>query len=188
MFFGTGRTSSVSHAAGAPGGGVNARPNALVVLVNTNAETPAAVASSSRLSVPVMLASMNSCRVSRDVRFVQGGGVNHGTGTRYAPLDEVAVGHRTDVGGEGRYHPINAHDLIRHVLQAANKALAQVPAAARDHNLHAAISDIRASAAEQYAHRPSCQHDNVQMRVDCARSASDGHSAQPRAFAFIQVG
>jgi hypothetical protein len=37
MFFGTGTTSSVIQAAGAPGGGTNARPNVLVVLVNTNA-------------------------------------------------------------------------------------------------------------------------------------------------------
>jgi hypothetical protein len=33
MFFGVGTTSSVIHAAGAPGEGVNARPNTLVVLV-----------------------------------------------------------------------------------------------------------------------------------------------------------
>jgi uncharacterized spore protein YtfJ len=39
MFFGTGATSSVSHAAGSPGGGVSARPNALVVLVKTNVRT-----------------------------------------------------------------------------------------------------------------------------------------------------
>jgi hypothetical protein len=46
---GTGTTSSVIQAAGAPGDGVRARPNALVVLVKTRAPTPAAVASSSRL-------------------------------------------------------------------------------------------------------------------------------------------
>src|SRR5262249_13879625 len=62
MFFGTGRTSSVTHAAGAPGGGVSARPKALVVLVNTKAATPAATASSRRWSVPVTLVSRNSCR------------------------------------------------------------------------------------------------------------------------------
>jgi hypothetical protein len=33
MFFGTGATSSVIHAAGDPGGGDSAAPNALVVLV-----------------------------------------------------------------------------------------------------------------------------------------------------------
>ena len=57
MFFGSGTTSSVIHAAGCPGGGVNARPNVLVVLVNTKLCTPAATASSSRCSVPVMLVS-----------------------------------------------------------------------------------------------------------------------------------
>jgi hypothetical protein len=62
MFFATGDTSSVIHAAGAPGGGTSARPNALVVLVNTKARTRAATASSSRFSVPVMLVSTNACR------------------------------------------------------------------------------------------------------------------------------
>src|SRR5918992_3125015 len=62
MFRGTGRTSSVIQPAGAPGGGVSARPKALVVLVKTNRPTPAATASSSRLSVPVTFVSTNSCR------------------------------------------------------------------------------------------------------------------------------
>src|SRR3954463_2958417 len=62
MLRGTGTTSSVIHAAGAPGGGTSARPNALVVLVNTNRPTPAATASSSRFSVPVTLVSTNSAR------------------------------------------------------------------------------------------------------------------------------
>src|SRR6266702_3886608 len=62
MFRGTGVTSSVIHAAGAPGAGVRARPNALVVLVNTKLPTPAAAASSSRASVPVMLVPTKSCR------------------------------------------------------------------------------------------------------------------------------
>src|SRR3712207_6056560 len=55
MFFGTGTTSSVMQAAGAPGGGLSACPNVVVELVNTNARTPAASASLSRFSVPVML-------------------------------------------------------------------------------------------------------------------------------------
>jgi hypothetical protein len=33
LFFGTGTTSSVIHAAGAPSGGTSASPNVLVVLV-----------------------------------------------------------------------------------------------------------------------------------------------------------
>jgi hypothetical protein len=61
MFFGTGTTSSVIHPAGAPSGGVNARPKTLVLLVNTKARTPAVVASSSRLSVPVTFVSTNAC-------------------------------------------------------------------------------------------------------------------------------
>src|SRR5262245_25761477 len=63
MFLGTGRTSSVTHAAGAPSGGVSALPKALVVLVKTKDATPADAASSNRLSVPVMLVSTKSCRL-----------------------------------------------------------------------------------------------------------------------------
>src|SRR3954449_6290449 len=62
MLRGTGRTASVIHAAGSPAPGVSARPNALVVLVNTNRPTPAATASSSRVSVPVMFVSTNAPR------------------------------------------------------------------------------------------------------------------------------
>ena len=61
MFRGRGTTSSVIHAAGSPGPGVSARPNALVVLVNTKLPTPAATASSSSVSVPVTLVSTNAC-------------------------------------------------------------------------------------------------------------------------------
>ena len=50
------------HAAGAPSPGVRARPKVLVVLVKTKRLTPAATASSSRLSVPVMLVSTKSPR------------------------------------------------------------------------------------------------------------------------------
>src|SRR3954449_1542339 len=62
MLRGTGTTSSVIQAAGAPSIGVSARPNALVVLVWTNVPTPAATASSSRTSVPVTFVSTNACR------------------------------------------------------------------------------------------------------------------------------
>jgi hypothetical protein len=60
MFFGTGATSSVTHAAGASAGGARASPRTLVVLVKMNESTPAAAASSSRLSVPVTLVSTKS--------------------------------------------------------------------------------------------------------------------------------
>src|SRR5689334_13786973 len=63
MLRGTGVTSSVIHAAGAPGAGVSARPKVLVVLVNTKLPTPAATASWSSVSVPVMLVSTKSWRV-----------------------------------------------------------------------------------------------------------------------------
>src|SRR5499433_507508 len=60
MFRGTGRTSSVTHAAGSSGAGVSAEPNALVVLVKTKASTPAATASSRRTRVPLTLVSTKS--------------------------------------------------------------------------------------------------------------------------------
>src|SRR5262249_22449280 len=63
MLRGTGTTSSVIQAAGAAGAGVSARPNVLVVLVNTKLPTPAAAASSSRVSVPVTVVATKSCRV-----------------------------------------------------------------------------------------------------------------------------
>src|SRR5260370_32739416 len=62
MVRGAGAAASVIHAAGAPGTGLSARPKALVVLVNTKLLTPAAAASSSRVSVPVTLVSTKSCR------------------------------------------------------------------------------------------------------------------------------
>jgi hypothetical protein len=61
MFFGTGGTSSVIHAAGEPGGGDSAAPNALVVLVKMNRPTSASTAASSSVSVPVTLVS-TTCR------------------------------------------------------------------------------------------------------------------------------
>ena len=62
MLRGTGRTASVIQAAGSPGAGTSARPNALVVLVNTNALTPAATDSSNSVSVPVMFVWTKSSR------------------------------------------------------------------------------------------------------------------------------
>src|SRR5262249_24018922 len=62
MFLGTGTTSSVTHAAAPPGCAVSARPNVLVVLVNTKLSTPAVTASSSSVNVPVTLVSTNASR------------------------------------------------------------------------------------------------------------------------------
>src|SRR6187549_3489946 len=63
MFFGTGTTPSVIQFAGCPGADASAAPNALVVLVNTKASTPAATDSSSSASVPLTLVSTNCCAV-----------------------------------------------------------------------------------------------------------------------------
>ena len=61
MLRGRGVTSSVIQAAGCPGSGVSARPNALVVLVKTKLLRPAATASSSSVSVPLTVVSTNAC-------------------------------------------------------------------------------------------------------------------------------
>src|SRR2546423_1812334 len=84
MLRGTGTTSSVIHAAGSPGAGVSARPNVLVVLVNTKLPTPAAAASSSSVSVPVTLVSTKSCRVCEPTC-----GLCKVAGCRTAPAPEV---------------------------------------------------------------------------------------------------
>ena len=62
MLRGRATTSSVIHAAGSCGPGTSARPNALVVLVNTNARTRARTASSKSSRVPVTFVSTKSCR------------------------------------------------------------------------------------------------------------------------------
>src|SRR5260370_7418839 len=80
MFFGSSGTSSVTHAAGSPDGGTSASPNTLVVLVQTNAVTPEATASSSRLSVPVMLTSTKSWRL-----WVPTGGLSRAAVCNTAP-------------------------------------------------------------------------------------------------------
>src|ERR1700735_3237504 len=61
MLRGRGATSSVIQAAGSPGRGVSARPNALVVLVKTKLLRQAATASSSSVSVPLTVVSTNAC-------------------------------------------------------------------------------------------------------------------------------
>ena len=100
MLRGTGATPSVIHAAGAPGGGVSARPKALVVLVKTNRDAPAATASSSRFSVPVTLVSTNawrSCEPTCGLCSVAAWSTASAPRTRVA--DERAVGDRADDGG-----------------------------------------------------------------------------------------
>ena len=124
MFFGIGATSSVTQAAGAPGGGVSASPNALVVLVKTKAATPAATASSSRLSVPVTLVSTKSWRLwRRDVRLVQGRGVEHRVHARHAASHEARgrrSSRRASVNGEARH--VEADDLAPQALAACGPA------------------------------------------------------------------
>ena len=114
MLRGTGATSSVIHAAGAPGGGVSARPNALVVLVKTKRPTPAATASSSRFSVPVTFVSTNSCAaVGADVRLVQRRGVQDRVhALARSARTHGAVGDRADHVGERRREHVEPDDVV----------------------------------------------------------------------------
>ena len=97
------------HAAGAPAGGTSARPKTLVVLVKTNARTPACgglleqVQRAGDVGVDEVLA-----RVGRDMRLVQRRGVEDRVHARHAAGDERAVGDRADVVGERRRHDIDA--------------------------------------------------------------------------------
>ena len=116
MFFGTGTTSSVMQAAGAPGGGLSACPNVVVELVNTNARTPAASASLSRFSVPVMLGRPRAgepvehgdhqrvALPARGERFAQPGALAAGAGETvvdiHAPGADAEVGQRVALGGQ----------------------------------------------------------------------------------------
>ena len=84
MFFGTGATSSVIQAAGAPGGGISASPNTLVVVVKTKALH----AGRDRLLQQVERAGDVGVdevlpRVGRDMRLVQGRGVQHRRDARH---------------------------------------------------------------------------------------------------------
>ena len=137
MLRGIGRTSSVIQVAGAPGGGVSARPNALVVLVKTKRETPAATASSSRLSVPVTLVATNSAAVVRaDVRLVQRRGVEHGVGAGDGLAHELAVGDRADVLRVRRRQHVEPGDLVALGAEDAHERLAEVARAAGDEEAH----------------------------------------------------
>ena len=139
MLRGTGATSSVIQAAGAPGGGVSARPNALVVLVKTKREAPAATASSSRLSVPVRLVSTKSCAAVRaDVRLVQRRGVEHGVGALHRLAHERAVGDRADDGRVRRREHVEPDDLVPLGAEDADERLAEMPRAAGHEQSHAA--------------------------------------------------
>ena len=88
--FRRGTTSSVIQAAGPPGGGVSASPKALVVLVKTNADTPAAsgflqqIQRAGDVGVDKVLARMGG-----DMRLVQRRGVQDGINARHARRDEI---------------------------------------------------------------------------------------------------
>jgi len=105
MFVGCGSASSVTQAAAAPGNGVEARRNTLVVLVKTNAAALAAAASSSRFNVPVTLTSTKAWRPCVTTCGLCSVAVHDGVDAVHARLDERAVGDRAEKVSERQDGP-----------------------------------------------------------------------------------
>ena len=137
MLRGTGVTSSVIHAAGSPGGGVSARPKALVVLVNTKRPTPAATASSSRFSVPVTLVSTKSARPWEPTWGLWSVAACR---TASTPCTQSrthgAVGDRPHHGGERGREDVEPADVVALVAEDAHERLAEMARAAGDQDPH----------------------------------------------------
>ena len=137
MLRGTGATSSVIQAAGAPGGGVSARPNALVVLVKTNRLTPGRdrlleqVERAGDVGVDEVLAGVRA-----DVRLVQRRRVDDRVDAASTARTSArsAIEPATSVYGEARMSSPTAS--IPSAAQRADQPLAQVAGAARDEDLH----------------------------------------------------
>ena len=129
------------QAAGAPSPGVSARPNALVVLVWTNAPTPAATASSSRTSVPVTLVSTNSCRAWDITCGLCSVAVcSDGVGAGHRRPDRGAVGDRRRDIGVRRVEEVEADDVVARLAQGADQRLTQVPGTAGHEDPHDALT------------------------------------------------
>jgi hypothetical protein len=90
-------TSSVTHAAAVPAGGVKALPNALVVLVNTNEMTPAATASFQKIECSGDIGIDEALpAVSHDVRFVEGRRVEYCFHTMDTAFDVIPIHYGAD--------------------------------------------------------------------------------------------
>ena len=130
-------TSSSIHAAGAPGGGASARPNALVVLREHERARPGR----DRLLEQVdrggdVRVDEVAPRVAADVRLVQRRGVQHRVDARDRAARDVAVGERPDEVGVGRGQEVGAADVLARVAQDADERLAEMARAARDEDPH----------------------------------------------------
>ena len=125
------------HAAGAPVAGVSARPKALVVLVKTNRSTPAATDSSSRLSVAVTLASMNSWRVWEPTCGLCSVAVwSHGVDALQRAPGDRAVGEIADDPRCTRRQDVEPIDTRRPRAEDAHERFAEVAGASRDEDRH----------------------------------------------------
>ena len=97
MFFGIGLVDSVIHAAGSPGDGTSASPNALVVLVKTNARTRFADGRFEQRKRSGDVRVDEGLRTVRcDVRLVQRRGVQYRVDSGHDPLDHGPIGNRAD--------------------------------------------------------------------------------------------
>jgi hypothetical protein len=138
MFFGTGTTSSVIQFAGWPGADASAAPNALVVLVNTKAATPAATDSSSSASVPLTFVSTNCCAecVTMCGLCSVAAWITARTPRSASRSSSRSVTLPTwSVYGEGLH--VHAHGGPPLGAKRADQRLAEVPGAAGDQDAHA---------------------------------------------------
>lgn len=73
-----------------------------------------------------------------DVRFMQGGGVEHDFGADQGPGDEICVADIADMAHVGRRETVQTDDFVAARGQAPDQRLAQVSRGAGDDRLHSA--------------------------------------------------
>src|SRR4030095_2530434 len=184
MFFGIGTTSSVIHAAGASGGGVRARPNTLVLLVKTNARTPAAAASSSSVSVPVTLVSTNACLLcvamcglcSVAVWITASTPLMHRLTNARSATDPTAVVNADDL----RSMPIGSSPAARSTRISASPRCPAVPVMR---------SDMRSGSGalrQMQEHAARAADDGTRLRLHAYRSATSGRHRCSGTSQFLQ--
>ena len=138
MFLGTGVTSSVTQAAGAPTGGTRASPKTLVVLVKTKDSTPAAIGLFQQIEragdvgVDEVLPAMGG-----DMRLVQSGRLEDRLDAAQTTPHARAVGYRADVSRKRRVKDVEADDLVFQVLQGADQGLAEMTGTSCNQDSHA---------------------------------------------------
>src|SRR5215510_4349612 len=151
MLRGTGWTPSVTHTTGAAADGCSAPPKALVVLVKTNAPTPANVASSRSVSVPVMLVSTKLRRLCVMTWGLWRVAVQDGVDPCHALLDHVPVTDGAELVGEVRWPYVETDDLMVRVLQRPHQRFPQMPTAPCYQDFHASCLSLVANQAVMLA-------------------------------------